>query len=421
VTLVTTRPITHRDDIHVPGMGTLSMRVTTMEHGHVRYTVRGPHVRGTFVVIPEVLYDGSVLPNTVQVQFGDDAEPEGDDLSFYWTHRPDEPVVYNVRLHGWTEHINPDSPPSGYFIGRHATCLRDNRTHRELSSGVRRRTEAVLRALVRHWSALPDRAELVAAAVRPEAAVLAEHEAEKAEALEAQITELRAQRKAVRDRLNAVLGVLRRRPRPIRPADPVPVRVPIVDDKGNPLGVLAVHEVAVNEVMPGTVVYEAVGAHVRGRFTVGRDRFRPLPLPIGVRVTYGHLRSTSSYPREQEYEPTVYGVRITGLWDHERADRISPSAPARLSASARSGIRAGMSASKATERRASAVLRALALRYLDRPDAAALQLAAAKSEAPRDLATCREQLAELKAQQRRCESQAIRHRAREAQYRSLGR
>ncbi|GAA3711980.1 hypothetical protein ACRWOO_18350 [Streptomyces sp. NEAU-PBA10] len=418
---MTTRPITRRDDVHVPGMGTLAMRVTTLEHGHVRYTVRGPHVRGSFVVIPEVLHDRSVLPSTVRVQFGDNAEPGEDDLSFYWTHRPDEPVVYNVRLHGWTEHIDPDSPPSGYFLGRYATCLRDNRTHRELSFGVRRRTEAVVRALVRHWAALPHRADLGMAAVRPEAEALATHEAKEAQALEDQITELQAQRKAVRDRVNAVLGVLRRRPRPVRPADPSPVKVPIVDAKGQPLGVLAVREVAVNEVVPGTVVYEATGAHVHGRFTVGRDRFRPLPLPSGVRVTYGHLRSTSPYPSEQKHEPTVHGVRITGVWDHERADGISTSAPARLPASASSGIRAGMSASRATERRASAVLRALALRYLDRPDAAALQLAAAKSEAPRELTRCREQLAQLKAQQREREAQALRHRTREAQYRALGR
>ncbi|MFF9786314.1 hypothetical protein [Streptomyces nigrescens] len=400
-------------------MGTLAMRVTTLEHGHVRYTVRGPHVRGTFVVIPEALSGGTVLPSTVEVQFGDDAEPVDGDLSFYWTHRPDEPVIHNVRLHGWTGGIDPDNPPSGFFLGRYATCLRDNRTHRELGGGVRRRTEKLIRALVQHWAALPHRGELVVTAARRTAADLAGQEAQKAADFEAEAAELGKDRKRARDRLNAILGIGRRRSLPIRPADPAPVKMPIFDDKGESMGVVTVREVAVNQVLQGTVVYEVFGPRVQGRFTVGRDRFRPLPLPAGVRVTCGQIRSTSPYAEEQDHEPTINGVRVHGLWDEGSADGITPTTPDRIAVRARSGVRAGGSASWATERRASAIVRALALRYLARRDAAGLQLAAAKGAVRGQQVKCREQLRDLRTQQRQCVSRAAHHRSREDQYRCL--
>ncbi|WP_332756923.1 hypothetical protein [Streptomyces sp. MT206] len=416
---MTARRTTSRHDLDVPGIGPLAMRVTVLERGHVRYIVRGPHIRGTFVVIPEALHDGTVLPSTVRVQYGDDADPSDNDMTYYSTHRPDEPVIYNVRLHGWTSDINPDDPPSGYFLGRYATCLRDNGVNRELSTGVRRRTETVLRAIVAHWAALDQRLELITAAARHKAVSLAEHEDEKASALEAEAAELKEQRRQARARLNAVLGVVRRRPLPIRAADPAPVSVPIVDDKGESMGVLTVREVAVNEALPGTVVYEVEGARVHGRVTVGRDRFRPLPLPVGLRTTFGHVRSTSPYDYEHEDEPTVNGVRISGLWDTGTTGGITPTAPASLSARARTGVRAGISASWATERRASGVLRALALRYLARPDVEALQLAAAKGEAAAQQGQCRERLRELRSLQREKESRAARHRRRQRQYCAL--
>ncbi|WP_329020743.1 hypothetical protein [Streptomyces sp. NBC_01601] len=418
---MTSRPATIRHDTEVPGIGSVVMHVTTLEHGHVRYTVRGPHVRGTFVVIPEALRNGTVLPSTVKVQFGDDADPADDDGAFWNTHRPDEPVMHNVRLHGWTEGIDPDNPPSGYYLGRYATSLRDNGMRRELTFGVRRRTEALIRVLVRHWSALPHRHELILAAARRKAANLAKHEAEEAAALEAQIAKLQSARKKEQARLNAVLGVLRRRPLPIRPADPAPVKVPIVDNASESMGVLTVREVTVNEVVPGTVVYEVSGARVEGRFTVGRDRSQPRPVPEGLRVAYGHMASDSPFAIRQEREPEINGVRIGGYWnwDHRSSDAVTPTTPARLPASAYSGVRAGMSASSATERRASAVLRALALRYLARRDAAGLQLAAAQGQAPHLLRKCREQLHELRIERRDLQSQASRHRAREEQYRAL--
>jgi hypothetical protein len=411
-------PIRH--DTDVPGIGRLTMLVTTLEHGHVRYAVRAPHVRGTFVVIPEALYDGTVLPSTVEVQFGDDAEPVGDDLAFWSTHRPDEPVVFNVRLHGWTDSINPDDPPSGYFLGPHAHNLRDNGMRRELSSSIRRRTEALVRAVVRHWAALPHRQDLVLAAVRRKAVELAEHEAGKAGQLEAEIADVQQQRKRVRDRLNAVLGVLRRKALPIRPADPVPVKVPIVDNAGRSMGVLTVREVAVSEVVPGTVVYEVTGARVEGRFTVGRDRSRPWPVPSGVRVTYGQVTTSSPYEIRHEREPTINGVLMGGYWNEDhRTDRITLTTPARLPGSPHSGVRNGMSAFSPTERRASAVLRALALRYLARPDVAGLQLAAAQGEAPQRMREYRQTLHELRENHRKLKAQAARHRDREAQYRAL--
>ncbi|MGW1002097.1 hypothetical protein ACWDBD_19710 [Streptomyces sp. NPDC001118] len=417
---MTPQPATTRHDTEIPGFGRLSLLVTTLEHGHVRYVVRGPHVRGTFVVIPEALYNGTVLPSTVKVQFGDDADPVGDDLSFWSTHRPDEPVVFNVRLHGWTESINPDDPPSSYFLGPHAHNLRDNGMRRELSSAIRRRAEALVRAVVVHWAALPHRQDLVLAAVRHRAVKLAEHEAGKAAELEAEMARVQADRKRIRDRLNAVLGVVRRRPLPVRPADPAPVKVPIVDNTGRSMGVLTVREVAISDVVPGTVVYEVSGARVEGRFTVGRDRSRPRPIPSGVRVTYGHVSTRSPYEVRQDREPTVNGVLLGGYWNWDaRTDDITSTAPARLPAFAHSGVREGMSPSSATERRASAVLRALALRYLARRDVAALQLAAAQGEAPERLRECRQALRELRENYRTLKAAAARHRDREAQYRAL--
>lgn len=153
--------------VTLPSVGELTMRVTGLGQGRVQYSVRGRHVRGTFVVIPDVVMDGTVLPSTVTVQYGEGDGPVGD---YYSTPRPDEPVVFNVRVHGWTGLINPDDLPSGYFLGPYATGLRDNGIRRELTSGVRRRTEEVVLGILRHWSSLPHRRELLRAAARPMAA-----------------------------------------------------------------------------------------------------------------------------------------------------------------------------------------------------------------------------------------------------------
>ncbi|WP_327359579.1 hypothetical protein [Streptomyces sp. NBC_01304] len=411
---------TVRADLDLPGVGQLAMRVTRLDHGHVRYTVRGPHLRGTFVVIPEALADGTLLPSTVRVQFGDHGEPIDGDGSFYSYPRPDEPVVFNVRIHGWAKRINPDEPPAGWFLDRYATCLRDNGVQRELSTGVRRRTESVLRALVRHWAVRPDRTELITAAARREGDYLAKHEAGKAEVLEAEIRELAAQRQLARTRLNQVLGVIRRRALTVRPADPLGVKVPIVTGKGESLGAVTVREVAVNDQVAGTVVYEVTGHRLNGRFTVGREHFRPLPVPVGLRVTFGHVQSANDhFTHEREHAPWVNGVCINSFWDLDVAEGITPTTPEDLPARASTGVRAGMRPAWPTRQRTSAVLRVLALRYLARGDVEALQLAAAKAQAPYQRGMYRRELRELRARQRHLESLAAGHRCREQAYRAL--
>ncbi|MGW1976465.1 hypothetical protein [Streptomyces sp. NPDC001889] len=410
------RPATTRADLALPGIGTLAVRVTRLEHGRVRYTVRGPHIRGTLVVVPEAVSGGTVLPSTVAVQYGDGTDSIG---SHYDDHRPDEPVIFNVRLHGWSGGIDPDAPPSGWFLGTYASSLRDNGVHRGLSSGVRRRTETVLLAILRHWSSLTNRHDLLAAAAGPTAAEFADREAELALHCETESAALETERAQVRRRLNVLTGIIRRRPLPVLPPDPAPVKVPLLDSDGHPLGVLSVREIAVSEGMPGTVVYEAAGPRTLGRFTVGRNRFRPEPMPEGIRVTYGHVRSRSPYSDKHEHEPAINGVRIGGIWDCSHAARITATTPARLPTTARTGVRARMSASEPTERRASAVLRALALRYLARSDTQALRLAAAQEDAPRRRNETREELRELRARHHEVRARAVRHRERERQYRHL--
>lgn len=397
-----------------PALGPLTFDVHLLKHGRTRYVVRGQHVRGSFVVVPEATRGGPVLPETVRVQFGCDGD--GD----YWrTPREDEPFVHNVRVHGWTDGIDPDNPPSGWYLGRYAVLLRDNGIERELTTGARRRTEAVVQAVVRHWSRLPERAALVLAAAATRAAEYAKREAAFAAEQEAKAASIRAERARVRSRLYAVNGIARRRPRPQGSLRLGWVPVGLVDSKGLGMGTMRVREVEFSEALPGALVYEVEGRRLEGRFTVGCDQWRPEPLPQGVRVTYGHVEDSSPFRHEHPHEPQVFGVRVGGLWDCEKAGKITATAPARLSAHARTGVRTRMSASDAAERYCSAVLRALALHYLARSDRAALQLAAAQANVRSQRAQAREELRKLLDEQRRAERATRRHRRREAEYRSL--
>ncbi|MFE1189950.1 hypothetical protein [[Kitasatospora] papulosa] len=397
-----------------PALGPLTFDVHIQEHGRTRYVVRGRHIRGSFVVIPEAAKGGPVIPETVRVQFGCDGDED------YWrTPREDEPFVHNVRVHGWTDGIDPDNPPSGWYLGRYAVNLRDNGIQRELPTGARRRTEAVVQAVVRHWSRLPERAALVLAAAATRAAEYAEHEAELAARHEAKAASTQAERARVRSRLNAVNGISRRHPRPRGSLRPGWMPVSLVDDKGLGMGTMKVREVEFSEALPGAVVYEVEGRRLAGRFTVGCDRWRPQPLPQGVRITYGHVEDASPFRHEHPHEPQVFGVRVGGLWDCERTGKITAASPGRLAANARTGVRARMSASDAAERYCSAVLRALALHYLARPDRPALQLAAAQDNVLSQRAGAREEMRKLREEQRRAERTGRCHRRREAEYRSL--
>lgn len=405
-------PHDFHDTLDLPDVGRVSLHITTLDQGRVRYAVRGPHVRGSFVLIPEALADGSVLPSTVTVQYGT-GEGSPSDLLYQRVHRPDEPVIFNARLHGWTNHINPDSPPGGYFLGPYAHLLR-NGVYRPVTDGVRRRSETLLRAIAQHWARLPHRRELITSAARCKAAELAEHEAGKAAALEEEAAALAIRRKQAQRRVNVLNGIIRRRPLPIRSADPAPVRVPISDAEGRSLGLITVREISVDAEVAGSVVYEVSGtSRVHGRFTVERNRMRPQPMPEGIHVAYGHARSRFTYEHEQL--PSVNGVMLSGGWDHDDCADITATTPAELPAQ----MSVGGWAPAATQRRASAVLRALALRYLARPDAEALRLAAAKEYAPGQLGATRLELRDMRTRQREVERQAARHRHREMQYRAL--
>ncbi|MEO3976963.1 hypothetical protein [Streptomyces sp. CAU 1734] len=367
------------------------------------------------MVIPEAAKDGPVLPETVRVQFGCDGDED------YWrTPRQDEPLVHNVRVHGWTDNIDPDNPPSGWYLGQYTVNLRDNGIERELPPGARRRTEAVVQAVVRHWSGLPERPALVLAAAATKAAEYAEHEAVLAAEQKAKAASVQAERARMRSRLNTVNGIARRHPRPKGALRQGWVPVSLVDNKERSMGTMNVREVEFSKAQPGAVVYEVEGRRLAGRFTVGCDQWRPQPLPQGVRVTYGHVEDSSPFRHEHPHEPHVFGVRVGGVWECERAGKITASSPGRLSADARTGVRARMSASDAGERYCSAVLRALALHYLARPDRPALQLAAAQNNALSQRARAREALRTLRGEQRRAEGASMRHRLREAEYRALG-
>ncbi|MET9779364.1 hypothetical protein ABZ023_34865, partial [Streptomyces sp. NPDC006367] len=381
------RHLTERVELLMPGIGSAAARVTVMERGRVRYVVRAPHVHGTFVVVPEHVANGPVLPATVAVQFGDGTEPLGE---FYREHRPDEPVVHGVRVHGWTGHLYPDALPTGWFLGRYAVGL-SNGIHRELTRGTRRRTEAVILAIVTHWRSLPCRRDLMVAAAREKAEEYAEHEGSLAAAAEAQAVELEQERRAVRRRLCALAGILRRRPRPVQAPVPEPVQLQIEDPRRGPLGQIMVREVAVNAEVAGGVVYEVTGARVSGRFTVGPNRYRPEPIPQGVWVAYGHA-SGRYYEDERAHAPVVNGVRLCGQWDHATSDDITLTAPDTIGAR----VPSRGSTPYATERRTAAVVRALALHYLRRPDLAALRLAAAQANVPSLRADARRQLSEVK-------------------------
>ncbi|KOU43211.1 hypothetical protein [Streptomyces sp. WM6378] len=407
---MTVRHLTERVELPLPGIGSASARVTILERGRVRYVVRAPHVHGTFVVVPEHIANGPILPATVAVQFGDGMEPLGD---FYREHRPDEPVVHGVRVHGWTGHLYPDDLPTGWFLGRYAAGLR-NGIHHELTRGTERRTEAVILAIVTHWRSLPVRRALMRTAAREKAAEYAEHDGNRATAAEAQVVELEQAARAVRRRLCALAGILRRRPRLVQWPDPEPVQLRIEDPRRGPLGQITVREVAVNAEVAGSVVYEVTGPRVSGRFTVGPNRYRTEPIPQGIWVAYGHA-SGAYYEHERAHAPVVNGVRLCGQWDQDTSAGITPTAPDTIGAQ----VPSRGSAPYATERRTAAVVRALALHYLRRKDLAALRLAAAQANVPTMRADARRSLREVTQQLAIEERNARRHRARERELLSL--
>ncbi|MGW1815292.1 hypothetical protein ACWCQM_17265 [Streptomyces sp. NPDC002125] len=400
--------------VGVPGIGTLTILDTVLPHGRVRFKVTGPHIKGTFIVAPEAKRGGTVLPTTVQVQYGDGLEPQT-----YYTPRPDEPVVYRVGVHGHTAGLDPDTIPTRYFLGPYAVASGRTFLTERLPDGTRRRTEAVVRCLLEMWRGRDDVAELKLAAAVARADEHARYEEQQADQLEAEIQKVTAQRVSARRTVNQLTGILRRRAGAVLPADPTPVKVPFFDRHGHQMGILTVRETpAPAGTRPGSVVYNVQGARVAGSFTVERYRYNNTPWPEGINITYGI--PTSRYGHEARDEPTINTIRLSGGWSSSGdTGRITLTTPERLPARIRLSPTTGCSAPVATERRASGVLRALALRYLARPDAEALHLAAAKDRAPALLTATRQQLKELREQQQKLTRKAAEHRKRAAQYREL--
>jgi hypothetical protein len=402
-------------ELPLRGFGTLTIRTSTLDHGRTRYTIQAPHARGTLVVVPETPYAGPVIPKTVRVQFGDGVDNVG-----WYTHRKDEPVIRNVRIHGFTDSINPRSVSRRrYFLGSHAAVLRDNWITRRIPDGARALTEAVVVAVVKHWNQRSDRDELVRAAARHVATTHAKHEQDGIDKREAELQAIRSDRASLRRRINQVSGLVRRRQPSIQPAAADVVRLPFVGRDGAPMGVLSVREKEVNT-LPGRVVYEVEGGRVRGTFTVGPDIYdRSQPIPRGIYVSYGRPTDAHWF-RDCDEEPTVNGVTLSGGWSHGgRSDDISPTSPDYLPARVRLGPSTATSAPSATTRRASAVLRALALHYLARPDEEALRIAAGKHRAGTTRAAAREELDRVRKRESVLTSQLRRHRARKQQYLDL--
>ncbi|MFD7555822.1 hypothetical protein ACFV9E_14965 [Streptomyces sp. NPDC059835] len=401
------------------GFGTLTVHTTVLEHGRVRYSVRGPHVHGAFVVVPEILHGGPVIPKTVYVQFGDDTDGGG-----WYSPRPEEPKVRNARIHGFTDSIDPRTVTRrSHFLASLAVVLRDNGTTYRIPDGARALTEAVIVAIVKDWKQRPDRDDLLLAAARHKAETNAAHERGCAEKQEAELDSVRNDRVTARRRILQVAGLVRRRQPAVLPPALETVSLPFFDRTGARMGVLRVREKEVNA-LPGRVVYEVQGGRVRGTFAVGPDLYDTTSaIPQGIYVSYGHPSSSADWPRwshECADEPTVNGVQLSGGWSHGgRSADITTTYPEHLPAQVRLGPNTSTSAPSATGRRASAVLRALALHYLARRDVDALRIATGKHRTAHTRAASRNELDRLRARERHLAASVRRHRTRERQFLDL--
>lgn len=402
-------------ELPLRGFGTLKIQTSVLDHGQSRYIIRGPHIRGTLVVVSSTPRGGPVLPTAVRVRFGDGL----DNLS--WSApRSDEPVVRGVRLHGFTDAINPRTVSRrDHFLASDAVVRRDNGSTRRIPDGARALTEAVVVAVVKHWYRRSDRADLVRAAARSSATDQVRYEERQIGRLEAELQTVRDDRAAARRRISQVSGLVRRRQPTVQPPVSEAVRLPFVGRDGAPMGTLTVREREVG-VLPGRVVYEVEGGRVRGTFTVGPDLYdRSQAIPQGIYISYGRPKD-GLWSRECTDEPSINGVALSGGWSHRgRTHDITPTSPDYLPAQIRLGPTTTTSAPDATSRRASAVLRALALHYLSRPDEEALRIAAGKQRAGVTRAAAQEKLGRLRRREAVLGHRLRQHRVRKQQYLDL--
>ncbi|WP_274036284.1 hypothetical protein [Streptomyces sp. MMBL 11-1] len=402
-------------EVALPGFGVLTIQMSVLEHGQSRYEILGRHVRGTVVVVPSTPNGGPVIPTAVRVRFGD---AEG---SASWSAPcSDEPIVHGVRIHGYTDVINPRTVSRrDHFLTSDAVARSDGGRTRRIPDGARALTEAVVVAVVKHWHRRDDRALLVRAAARSRAADQVRYEDRQIARLQAELQTVRDDRAAARRCIRQVVGLVRRRQPDVQPPVTGAARVPFLGPDGVPMGILTVREKEVG-VLPGRVVYEVEGGRVRGTFTVGPDLYDySQAIPQGIYISYGRPMSGTS-PRACADEPSVNGVRLSGGWAHgRRSDDITPTSPDHLPAQVRLGPTTSASAPAATSQRASAVLRALALHYLSRPDGGALRIAAGKQRAGATAAAARERLGRLRKRDSLLTSRLRRHRARRQEFLGL--
>ncbi|MET8605550.1 hypothetical protein ABZV92_18610 [Streptomyces rubiginosohelvolus] len=404
-------------EVSLPGFGVLTIHTSALEHGQSRYEILGRRIRGTLVVVPSTPIGGPVIPTAVRVRFGDDQESSGSGWS---APRSDEPIVHGVRIHGYTDAINPRTVSrSDHFLTSDAVARSDSGRTRRIPDGARALTEAAVVAVVKHWHQRADRPALLRAAARSSAADHVRHEDQQIARLQAELQTVRDERAAARRRILQVAGLVRRRQPDVQPPVTKDARVPFIGPDGVPMGILTVREKEVG-VLPGRVVYEVEGGRVRGTWTVGPDLYDySQAIPQGIYISYGRPASGTA-PRACVGEPTVNGVQLSGGWAHpRRSDDITPTSPDHLPAQVRLGPTTSTSAPAATSQRASAVLRALALHYLARPDEGALRIAAGKQRAGTAAAAARERLCRLRKRDSLLTSRLRRHQARRQEYVAL--
>ncbi|MDX3065563.1 MULTISPECIES: hypothetical protein [Streptomyces] len=398
----------------LPGRPSVSVTSDVLEHGQVRYVVRGRRLHGTLIVVPETPYGGPLEPRTVRVHFGD-----GTDQVKAFTPRPDEPVVNGVRIHGATESINPATVQRAhYFLASRAVVLRNGYESRRIPDGARTVTEALVVAVVRHWRQRPDRSDLIRAAARHRANAQAAYERLKVRALEEELAGVRADRAGARQRSRQLTGLVRRRQPPVQAPHAIPVRLPLAASDGTDLGALTVRELEVN-VLPGRVVYEISGPRVgRGLVTLGPDIYGNSPLPGGLYACWGRPTNAAWFTKDRIGMPKINGVTVHGGWSHS-GRTVTATSPDTSKAQVPAGPGRTVSVSPLTQRRAAAVLRALAVHFTSRRDLEALRIAAGKQNAERARTRVSEELDRLRRREAQLTRRLHQHRAREAYFTAL--
>ncbi|WP_329020807.1 hypothetical protein [Streptomyces sp. NBC_01601] len=399
-------------NLELPGRPDVTVTHQVLEHGRVRYRVRGRRLRGTLVVAPYIPHDGQIGQHLVHVNLG-----EGIDSVRPYTPRPDEPVVNGVRVHGASEALDPDRLPAVVLASRVSVLLSDYGTRR-VPDGAREALEAVIKAVMRHWRRRADRADLVQAAERRDAASLVVHEQRRVEDLTAKLAETRAERAAAGNRSRQISGLDRRRQPPARPALAVPEHVPMVASDGTPMGTLSVRELEV-DAHHGRVVYTVSGPRTRGLFTVSPDPYDNGVIPQGLSISYGRPLADDSNSRLREEMPQINGVIVHGAWRYGGRTPITPTSPPQLPARVATGDGRYAAAPAATTARASAVLRALVLHHLARPDRDALRIAAGKQRVAGRRRSVRDELAKLRRTETRQLRALERHKARRDHFAAL--